>query len=277
MLLAICSDKGSPGVTTTALAFASTWPTPMLVVEADPGGGDLAIRLRTSDRAALPEAPTVLTVASAARTSFSANLVSRYAHGFTKGVSVVPGQLSAEQGSGVTDWMALGAALCASEVPAVVDLGRLNGASGLMAVAAMADVVVVVARPASGSVIRLRDRLNRLAPELAALRGGPPRLFPVLVSTARYGTADVADLDQVLAGSPVRPFLVGSGFVAFDPRSVARLEAGEEPGGRLGRTALLRTAREVAGRLEVLVGGANAGASDGAAASAAGPVLGSAT
>lgn len=277
MLIAGCSDKGSPGVTTTAMALASAWPTPMVVVEADPGGGDLAIRLRTRDRAALPESPTVLTVAAAARTSPSADLVSRYAHVFTKGVSVVPGQLSAEQGAGVTDWVALGAALCASEVPVVVDLGRLHGASGLMAVAAAADVVVVVGRAASGSVIRLRERLNRLAPELSALRGSPPRLFPVLVSTARYGNADVADLEQILTGSPSRPFVAGAGFVAFDPGSVARLEAGEEPEGRLARTSLLRTAREVVGQLEELVDWATAAARDGAVTSAAGPGLGNAT
>ena len=38
-VVTLTSASGSPGVTTTALALASTWPRPMLLVEADPTGG----------------------------------------------------------------------------------------------------------------------------------------------------------------------------------------------------------------------------------------------
>ncbi|HEV8165498.1 MAG TPA: hypothetical protein VGR74_13810, partial [Actinomycetota bacterium] len=43
-LLALAAAKASPGVTTTAVALAATWPAErgVLLVEADPGGGDLA-------------------------------------------------------------------------------------------------------------------------------------------------------------------------------------------------------------------------------------------
>ena len=255
MLIGVCSDKGSPGATTTALTLASAWPTQALVVEADPNGGDLAIRLRTKDGAALPEAPTVLTVAAAARTSRSPDLTARYAHRLTEGVSVIVGQLAAEQSAGVVDWESFGSALAASEAAVFVDLGRLHAGSRLMPVAAMADVVIIVGRPDPGSVIRLRDRLNRLAPELAAIGGRPGRLFPVLVSVNRHGRADVDDLSRILAESPARPFLVGAAFLAFDPRAVGRLESAEEPAGRLARTPLLRTARDVTAELRRLLGG----------------------
>ncbi len=45
-LIALASIKGSPGVTTAALAMAASWPTgrQVLLVEADPFGGDLAPR-----------------------------------------------------------------------------------------------------------------------------------------------------------------------------------------------------------------------------------------
>ena len=66
MFVALCGDKGSPGVTTTALALASAWAGHAVVVEADPAGGDLAIRLHP-EGSALPETPTVLSVATAAR------------------------------------------------------------------------------------------------------------------------------------------------------------------------------------------------------------------
>ena len=45
-LVALVSAKGSPGVTTTALALAGTWPENrrVLLAELDPAGGDLAPR-----------------------------------------------------------------------------------------------------------------------------------------------------------------------------------------------------------------------------------------
>ena len=44
-LVALAADKGSPGVTTAAVALAAVWPRPALVAECDPSGGDLAMRL----------------------------------------------------------------------------------------------------------------------------------------------------------------------------------------------------------------------------------------
>ena len=46
MIVTVCSDKGSPGVTTLAVAIGLVWPVPRLVLEADPAGGDLAFRMR---------------------------------------------------------------------------------------------------------------------------------------------------------------------------------------------------------------------------------------
>src|SRR5665213_4511800 len=44
MIVGLVSVKGSPGVTTTACALGAAWPTDrkVLLVEADPFGGDLA-------------------------------------------------------------------------------------------------------------------------------------------------------------------------------------------------------------------------------------------
>lgn len=253
MLVAICSDKGSPGATTTALVLASAWPSPAVVVEADPAGGDLAIRLRHGNGTPFPEAPTVLTVATAARATRTSDLVGRYAHQFTKAVSVVPGAVFAEQVAGISDWAPLADVLACADVPVFVDLGRLNAGSRLLSVAARADVVVLVGRPDPGHVIRMRERLSRLAPELGALRGNPPRLFPILVTPDRHGQGDLVDLRQILDTTPAKPFLVGSGFLALDPVAVRRLESGEEPTGRLARTTLMRSGRAVADDLTRVV------------------------
>src|SRR5690242_12871160 len=41
MLIALTSAKGSPGVTTAALALALCWPRPVVLAELDPAGGDV--------------------------------------------------------------------------------------------------------------------------------------------------------------------------------------------------------------------------------------------
>lgn len=40
-IIALSSAKGSPGVSTTALALALVWPRPVLLIECDPAGGDI--------------------------------------------------------------------------------------------------------------------------------------------------------------------------------------------------------------------------------------------
>src|SRR5271155_2301972 len=60
-LVVLGSAKGSPGVTTTGLALASWWHRPLVVMEADPAGGDIAARF------GLPEEPGLVGMAAALR------------------------------------------------------------------------------------------------------------------------------------------------------------------------------------------------------------------
>ena len=246
MLVTVCADKGSPGATTVALALAAGWSAPAVVVEADPYGGDLGIRLRTSTGSALPEAPTVLTLATAARSSQDPDLVLRHAQRLNDQLSVVPGHLVAEQVGGVREWSPLAACLARSSTPVVADIGRAHAGSSLLPVAAAAHAVVVVARADTSAVIRLRERLVRLIPAVAAVRGGPLRVCPVLVTPSRHGEADAHDVARILRASPAGALVSSVGFLAMDAGAVSRLEAGEDPGGRLARTALMRSARVLA-------------------------------
>ena len=253
MFVALCGDKGSPGVTTTALALASAWAGHAIAVEANPAGGDLAIRLHPGGTA-LPETPTVLSVATAARGEREKDPVGTHAHTLNSTTGVVPGALLAEQMANIGDWSPLADAFVRCDSPVFVDVGHLHSSSPMLGVAARADLVVVVARPDMSSVVRLRERLVRLASDLAHLRGAAPRLLPLLVTTSRHGVADVSDLRGLLAETPAKPFVVDCGFLAHDPSGLARLEAGEEPAGRLSRTDLLRTARAMASSFESLAG-----------------------
>lgn len=254
MLVALCSDKGSPGVTTAALALAAAWGEPAVVVEADPYGGDLALRVRTSHGEVLPETPTVLSLATAARTAVDAYLVARYGQSLNDQVLVVPGFGMAEQGSSVPDWSPAAAAMAASVVPVFADVGRLHSQSPLVSVAAAADVLMVVVRPGMGALVRLRERLIRLVPAVAETRGGPPRVFVLVVTRGRYGRGDVADVAQLLQDTAVGPFLAGVGYLVLDPGGVGRLETGADPKGKsVGRTGLMKSARRVVGQLESLI------------------------
>lgn len=166
MFAALCGDKGSPGVTTTAVALAAAWAGRAIAVEADPAGGDLAIRLRPGG-SVLPEAPTVLSVVTAARADREHDPVDTHARALNSTTAVVPGPVVAEQMTNVGDWSPLADALARCATPVFLDVGHLWSASPMLRVAARADLVLVVGRPDVSSVIRLRERLLRVAPDLA--------------------------------------------------------------------------------------------------------------
>src|SRR5215217_7772269 len=67
VLIAIASMKGSPGATSTSLALAAMWPRPVVLVEADPSGGDLAYRCKAAYGGLPYTDRSVLTLAAAMR------------------------------------------------------------------------------------------------------------------------------------------------------------------------------------------------------------------
>lgn len=244
MLIAVCCDRGAPGATTTALALGVASAEPTVVVEADPYGGDLALRCTPASGGSFLPTPTVLTLATEARSSTDPGLVASRAQEFTGSTRVVPGHFSAEQASGVRSWAPLARALSASASRVVVDLGRIHSASPTLPIAAAADVVVVVARPEMGSVMHLRDRLERIAPVLANVRNAPPVVVPVLVTAKRFAVSVVAQVRDLLATSNANQIVADVGWIGWDPEGVARLHVGG-PRERSGRTLLLRSAAHV--------------------------------
>ncbi|MDF0752962.1 hypothetical protein NLU14_22305, partial [Marinobacter sp. 71-i] len=67
MLISIASVKGSPGVTSTALALAAVWPRPVVLLEADPSGGDLAYRCKAAHGGPVAANKGLLQLAAAVR------------------------------------------------------------------------------------------------------------------------------------------------------------------------------------------------------------------
>lgn len=255
MLIAVCCDRGAPGSTTTALALGVSSAEPTIVAEADPYGGDLAVRCAAPDGrgATFPPTPTVLTVATEARTGVSPSLVASKAHPFTGSTRIVPGHFSAEQARGVKQWGPLVDALRAATSRVVADLGRIHVSSPTLPIAAAADVVVVVTRPELGSVLHMKDRVERLAPILAGIRDRPPVFVPVVIAPRRIASGVVEEISRVLAPSNAANVISHVGWIALDPNGVERMYAGRASG-KDAQTPLLRSATALNEQLDQATG-----------------------
>ena len=71
-LIALAADKGSPGVTTTAVTLAAVWPRRAVLAELDPSGGDVALRLRGPRGAPLSPEVGLISLAVGARRGHTA-------------------------------------------------------------------------------------------------------------------------------------------------------------------------------------------------------------
>jgi len=159
-LIALASVKASPGVTTTALALAAVWPARRrLLIEADPSGGDLCAWL------GLPLAPGLSGLAADVRHDQSRGVVWRHARQLAGGVHAVAAPAGAEQAAACLATVAgtrIFTQFAAEPAVAVADCGRLDPGSPALAVAAQADITLLLVRP------RVSE-LSHLAPRVAAL------------------------------------------------------------------------------------------------------------
>lgn len=247
MLVAICSAKGAPGVTSTALTLAAAWPRPVVLLEADPAGGDLAYRCRAAAGGPVFATPNLVALAAAVRGGVpSPRVLGENAQRLVCGVDLVQGVTAPAQGRGLGSlWSALAEACTAADVDVIADLGRLDRAGAALPIAEAADCVLPVAATSLESVMRLREQLRELVGALNAHRVAT--VVPIIVGADTHSERDCAQLDELLtaAGLPVQP----SAHLPYDPKALARLEAGEPATGRLGRTLLVRAARTVTGTL----------------------------
>jgi hypothetical protein len=210
----------SSGATTTALALARCWPRPVVLVEADPTGGDLAARygVATSpglvDLAATPGShPTSLR-------AVTQNL---------GGVDVVAAPVASEVIRAALDALGPGhewARTVEDGTDVLVDCGRFPLPPGPIPtlIEAAAVLPVLLVRPTAPAVVSLRQRLMTL-PEHVRHRS-----VVVLVGDRPYPADEVA----AAIGKPV------AGMLADDPVAAAALGSAEPV--RMSRSALFRSA-----------------------------------
>jgi len=243
VIVAICADKGSPGVTTLTLALGLVWPGERLVLEADPAGADLAFRLRRRDRGAgLDPDPSVLSLAVDARAGLAPESLPSYAQPTTLGVAVIPGAPTAEDHQPMRDlWQRVAAEAAAWRGVVLTDLGRLQPGHPARSLAQAATVMLLLTRPALEGLYRMRHRVI----ELAQLLGSQEERLPIAVAVLAPPTQRRAAVDHVTrvvraAGSSA----MVAGCFAADPLGERALYGAEQR--QLTRSPLVASASALA-------------------------------
>ena len=73
-LIAFASAKGSPGVSVTVAGLSRLWPTPVVVADLDPAGGDTGLRYRADNGDPLDPTTGLLSLGAAVRAGQAADL-----------------------------------------------------------------------------------------------------------------------------------------------------------------------------------------------------------
>lgn len=183
-LVAFGSLKGSPGVTTSVVALASSWPEDrsLVVVEVDPAGGDLAARF------GLTEERGLMTWAAAARRSSAAKELTDQAQELPGGVRVLVAPAGPEQAGGslrLLEAQAFHELDTSPEGDVLADCGRLALSRPFHALLAEASLLMLFVRPC------LPD-LAHLAARLEAVRNETRDVALVLASPGPYPAKEIA-------------------------------------------------------------------------------------
>jgi hypothetical protein len=245
-IVALASVKGSPGVTTTALALALWWPRPLVVMEADPAGGDLGARL------GLPEEPGLVGLAASLRRDSRGGTpdgasIERYVKTASEGISLVTAPAGSRQATAAVGLLSGLATLSLPDgadllldLGRLVDTGRRDQALLTGSLVDAADLLVWVSRP------QLAD-LAHLAAAVERRQDSDPEPVVVLTGGGPYPADEVATALAVTV----------LGNLPADPSGAAALWAGS--GRTWAHSALGRATRDLAAALAELSGAAGEG------------------
>ncbi|MBL8929323.1 MAG: hypothetical protein JNL54_04290 [Kineosporiaceae bacterium] len=231
-------------MSTTALAVTMAWPRPVVLLEADAAGGDLAFWARRPDGAPpavgdggdgglLAPEPSLLTLAADARSGLPVALP-RYAQASRWGIDVIVAPPAAQAFWPLRPlWDGVAEQAAAWPGTVVVDLGRFHGGAAAAPVARAATAVLVVTRASVAGLYHVRERVHELVHTLGEA-SRPRSPLGVVVRTARRDAGAVeAQIAAMLEAAGVPVPVIGS--IWDDEASAARLQAGQV-GGR-GRRA----------------------------------------
>jgi len=190
-LLALASAKGSPGVTTAALALGVTWAAEALpmVVECDPGGGDVGAWYD------LPAEPGLASLAPAVRHAAvprdPVDVLGAHRQTVPIGLDVLPAPAAAEAAGSAVALLPAGFWEGLDRHRGLVvlaDCGRLGPASPVQAVVERARLLVLLVRPFVADVSHLAGMLEGILASWVRDR----RAGVVVVGPGPYPAAEVA-------------------------------------------------------------------------------------
>jgi hypothetical protein len=283
-VIGLVSAKGSPGVTTAALALALAWPRPAAVAECDPAGGDVLAGFFAGAMSELGASRSLLGAASALRHPGAEQMARMLDLHLTPidldGTRwVLPGPADPAQAAGLArHWPGLAELFAAvdpddpvglarygttglgadASAPAraagpagprfdvLADCGRLGAAAAPRELLRRADLVVLVAR---SSLVSVRA---------AAAWAGVPRADRGADAPVGLRAVGAGDAGLLLVGEG-RPYggreiaahlgLPLLGVLAWDPKNARVISDGAQPGWRFATSALMSAARTVAAGL----------------------------
>lgn len=243
-MIVLLGGKGAPGTTTSAAVLAGVWPRPVILADADPAGGDLAVGWLgqwladgwiRGDRGLLGFATATRHLSAATGDTLADHL--QVAPGAPR-VRLLAGLQNPAQATAIGDpgWCHLAQALTAHdrrEMDVLVDAGRFGDRTPWPLLTA-ADLVLMIVRPHSRHLLAARPILEVLRTRLM-----PGRLGVGVCATTASASREVARVLGAHVGLELPE----------DPRAAAIFSDGAEAGQVPPRSALVRNARRAARRL----------------------------
>lgn len=174
-LVCVTGSKGSPGATTFAFALAASVPTEagrVLLIDADPDGGDLAAMLGVATN------PGMVSLAAATRHRFELGDVDRHTQPVGDTVALLAAPSNPDHAASTLGSLGRHFADSLHHTAAVADLGRWRPDSGAVELVRAASVTVLVVCPTVAGVAHARfafaDLQSRCGRVVVATRGDRP-------------------------------------------------------------------------------------------------------
>ena len=229
-VIALASIKGAPGVTTMACLIGASWPSsrPVMVVESDLSGCDLAARYRLSAKSGWTS------FVAASRRADTPQSIEPHLQFLPGGLPVLVGKAPAEGSD--PSWPVVPFLECASREPSgprdtVVDLGRLAlGRRHAREWVGHAQITVLLVRGDAASLVHVRER----AGEILALTSG--QLGLVIAGSSDY------DDDEITRFTSMQVL----GHLPFDPDAASLVSEGRGNRRRLARSPLIASTTRLA-------------------------------
>lgn len=243
-VVALTSAKGSPGVSTTALAMAMTWSRPVLLLEADTAGSSSI--LPGYFRGGIMHDVGLVDLAMAHRDGDLLDSVYRSSIPIPGAghARLIPGLSSPVQARTMMQaWEQIAAAMHTMDqhgTDVIIDAGRLGTIGGPMPLLRSADAVILVTRSNLPVIAALRAAIPVLREDLHTNGQGDDVLSLVVVGQGKpYPAKDISDAIDV-------PTLA---VIDFDPTGAEVLSYGSTAPRRYDSSGFARSVRTVTSAL----------------------------